>query len=143
MVNPFTDNFHARRKALSLFLICICIFVGGCERNPVTTWSAEAKSPDGKWVAMARSEQWSGPGNNFDATTVSLNQAGGTIPPVEILMFDHNSAHMDLKMTWMSSTHLDVEYGSNAQINFQAVKAFGQIEITARPLSNVTTSSSQ
>jgi hypothetical protein len=140
MMKPVTDNFCTRHRALLLLLIGVCVFAGGCEHNPVTTWSAEAKSPDGKWVAMVRSEQWSGPGNAFDATTVSLNQAGGTKPPVEIMEFEHNSARMDLKMTWMSSTHLDIEYGSNAQVDFQAVKAFGEIEITVRDLSNGATS---
>jgi hypothetical protein len=85
---------------------------------------------------MARSEQWSGPGNNFDATSVYLKQAHGSQPPVEILTFEHDSERMDLKMTWTSSTHLDVAYGGNAKVDFQVVKAFGEIEITLRNLSD-------
>ena len=71
-----------------------------------------------------------------------FEKADGTQPPVEILVFEHNSARMDLTMTWRSSTHLDVGYGSKAQIDFQAVKAFGEIEISVRSLSDGATSPS-
>lgn len=136
MSRSFGDSFSLRQRSVLLLLMGVFVAITGCEKNPVTTWSAEAKSPDGNWAASARSEQWGGPGNAFDATTVLLKQEGGERPPVEILMFEHDFALIDLKMTWISSTHLNVEYGSQAKLDFQAVKTFGKIEITTREMQN-------
>jgi hypothetical protein len=130
-MNP-TNSVRAGGSAFSLVLIGLSLFEVGCGKNPITTWSAEAKSPDGNWLAMARSQQWSGPGNAYDATTVTLKQAGGTQPPIEILEFEQNRTRMDLNMTWISPTHLNVEYGSDVRVLFQAVRAFGEIEITTQ-----------
>jgi hypothetical protein len=140
IMKPSTDSSHKCRAAILIVLYSAFALVVGCDKNPQNTWSAEEKSSDGNWVAMARSEQWSGPGNNYDATTVSLKQTNGVQPPIEILNFVHDYAHMDLKMTWISPTHLDVEYGSHAKVNFQAIKAFGSIVITTRDVSDEATS---
>lgn len=49
------------RKAIALLLFGVCVIGFGCQ-NVATTWSAEALSPDGRWLALARSQQMGGPG---------------------------------------------------------------------------------
>jgi hypothetical protein len=80
---------------------------------------------------MARSEQWSGPGNAYDATTVNLKSLKGSLHSIEILQFSHQYATMNLKMDWTTPTHLHVIYGESAKLgdrvtlNFQVVKCAG------------------
>lgn len=49
-----------------LLLLAVAIALSGCGENPVITWSAQFPSPDGKWVATARTYQYSGAGNAYD-----------------------------------------------------------------------------
>ena len=130
---------HAIRKAISVIIVAIGVFLAGCRDNPTTTWTSEARSPDGLWLATARSQQWSGPGNAYDATTVYLKWVRGSQPAVEILGFSHQYATMNLKMEWLTPTHLNVMYGESGKpgdhvsVDFQAIKCAG-IEISAQHL---------
>src|SRR5882672_10318713 len=71
-----------------LALVGFCIVEVGCQ-DVATTWSTEARSPDGRWLASARTQQWSGPGTAYDATTVSLKQLGTSLSPTQVLVFSH------------------------------------------------------
>ena len=123
------------RKAIALIIIAVCILLGSC--GPTTTWTAEARSPDGYYLAVARSQQWSGPGNAYDATTVYLQWLKG--PPVQVLGFSHQYSTMNLKMEWATPTHLQVTYSESAKpedhvsLDFQVVKCAG-IDISAQHL---------
>ncbi len=131
------------RNAISLIIIGVCALGLGCQ-DVATTWSAEAQSPDGQWLATARSQQWGGPGTAYDATTVYLKWIKGSQPPTEVLGFSHQYATMTLMMEWVTPTHLNVTYGPSARpgdhvsLDFQVVKCAG-IDISVRDLSNETT----
>jgi len=77
-------------------LLLVCLVPVSC--GPATTWTSEARSPVGLWLATARSQQWSGPGNDYDATTVYLKWVRGWRAPTEILVFSHQYATINLKM---------------------------------------------
>jgi hypothetical protein len=95
----------AIRKAILLMVVGFCVTGFGC-RDVGTTWSDEARSPDGNWLATARSQQWGGPGTAYDATTVYLKWVKGSQAPKEVLEFSHQYATMSLKMEWVTPTHL-------------------------------------
>jgi len=117
-----------------------CLVMPGCH-NVATTWSAQTRSPDGQWVAIARTRQWGGPGTAYDATTVHLQRLRVSQDPIEILEFSQQYARMNLKMEWLTPTHLEVTYGPSGRpgdhidLNFQVVKIAG-IDVTVRDLSN-------
>lgn len=125
------------RCLFPLFVMTSVLFASGCQQT-VTTWSDEVRSPDGLWLAVARSQQWSGPGTAYDATTVSLKPLRGQQSPMEILEFSHQYATMNLKMEWISPTHLNVVYGPTSKpgdqvsVTFQVAKYAG-IEISIQP----------
>lgn len=101
-----------------------------------TTWSASAKSPDGKVVATARTVARSGFGTGFIATTVSLNWTGDTRPGQEVIGFTDEyeaPAKTMVGLTWLTPTHLDVTYRGPRDLTFQAVK-WANIEISLRDL---------
>jgi hypothetical protein len=121
-----------------LLAACICVLGTGC-RDAATTWSSRARSPDGRWIAVARSQQWGGPGTAYDATTVYLKRGStgrgalagflaGHPNPIEVLEFSHQYATMSLKMRWVTPTHLEVAYGPSGRpddyvsLDFQAVR---------------------
>ena len=115
-------------KATSLITIAVCVLLSGC--GPKRIWSAEARSPDGHWVASARTDQYSGPGNAGLYTTVELRRTSGQKSPMEILLLDYQK---NVKMIWLTPSHLEMAYNTHADIDFQAVKCAG-IDISVREL---------
>jgi hypothetical protein len=71
---------------------------------------------------------------------VYLKSAEGLQAPTEVLGFSHQYATMNLKMEWVTPTHLDVAYGASEKpgdhvsLDFQVVKC-GDVEISARDIS--------
>jgi hypothetical protein len=131
---------QGRTHHRSLLNSAALVIIGGCLRgcawhDYATTWSAEARSPDGLWVATAESVQNGGPGTAYDSTAVYLRQSGQK--PAEILGFSHQYATINLHMKWLTPAHLEVTYGPSGRpgdtvnVDFQAVK-FAAVEISLR-----------
>jgi hypothetical protein len=105
-----------------------------------TTWSEEVRSPDGRWLATAKSQEWGGPGTAYDGTSVYLQWAKRPQTAVKVLSFSHNYLTMDLRLVWVNPNHLHVTYGPNPKagdhvsVVFQAVK-YGDVEISLEPAS--------
>ena len=137
----------AAGTAMSVLILLVCVFMSGCRETPTTTWSSQVQSPDGIWLATARSEQGGSFGGSYNVTTVSLKRSKGSEPPTQVLLFSHEYATMNLKMEWLGPTHLNVTYGpstrpgDHADVNFQAVKCAG-IDISIRDFSTSTTNPS-
>lgn len=132
---------HSRLRmpsAMVLLVVGLCVLGSGCQ-DVATTWLTEIPSPDGNWLATARSQQWGGPGTAYDATTVFLKPTKGTRPPTQVLVFSHQYETMYLKMDWITPTHLNVTYAPSARPNdhvsldFQVVKYDG-VDISVREL---------
>jgi len=144
MDRPITKRVRVSRRAIRkmiLFLtISVCAALSAC-KNAVTIWSTEVQSPDGRWLAIARTDQYSGPGNAALLTTVQLRRTKGPKGPIEVLLFMQDAKSIDLKMNWPTPSHLEVTYKQPAVIDFQAIKC-GGVDISVRDLSNGTTSSS-
>lgn len=116
--------------------MAFCFLGYGC--GPATTWSTKVLSPNGDWLATAESQQWGGPGNDWDATTVYLRQVNSQLPPIEIFSVSHYFATIHMKMEWVTPTHLKVTYaplkpGDQVGTNFRAIKC-GDIAISVREL---------
>jgi len=123
-------------SAVAPVIVGTCLLASGC-RDATTTWSAEARSPDGNWLATARSQQWGGPGTAYDATSVSLKQ--GTQPAVEVLGFSHGASTMNVKMNWLTPRHFEVTYrplpGDSVTLDLQMVR-LADVDISLRRLSD-------
>lgn len=120
-------------------VIVVCILTFGCQ-DVRTVWSAEARSPDGNWLATANTVQHSGPGTAGAESSVYLKLIGNSSAPLLILGFFHRqdrqaSGSINLTMKWVSPTHLEVTYDERAaSLEFQAIKCDG-VEISVRDLS--------
>jgi hypothetical protein len=123
--------------ALKVTLVLIAAASGcmtGCKAPP--TWSAEARSPDGKMIATANRFEQSGFGTGWVQTTVYLNWTKGKQPKMLILAFSDGPSvpsGMDVGMDWLSPTHLELTYKGERPLDFQAVKA-GGVDISVRVL---------
>jgi hypothetical protein len=128
-------------KDLVFVVALSCVLGCGGQDDVATTWSAEAKSPDGRWLATARSQQWGGPGTAYDATTVSLKKLHSSDPPKQVLLFSHQFGTMNLDMRWLTATHLDVTYGPSARVGDHVnldskIARFDGIEISVQNLTD-------
>jgi hypothetical protein len=133
------------QNALLIFTLCGCLSTVGCHKGVETIWTTQIRSPDGQWIANARTDQSSGFGTDGAITAVYLTPYNGSRPPVRILSLSQNqnaqTSLIDLKMTWKDSTHLDVTYKEHPNLDFQAVKYAG-IEISIHDISDSTVNSS-
>jgi len=137
------------RILFSFTIVGVCMLGVGCGRGYTTIWKEAVPSPDGLWLASAETVQNGGFGSAAIQTTVYLKQAGGSQPPTEILEFwcegpvlrpyvldnvANKGGTINLTMTWLTPSHLDITYDGHARLDFQAVKCAG-IEISVRDLS--------
>lgn len=108
----------------------------GCQ-DVKTIWSMEVRSPDGHWLAIAKTVQHFGPGTAGIQTIVYLKS--NSDDPTQILLLSHNgddqSPLINLTMKWISPTHLYVAYTGHPTLDVQTVK-FGGIDISVQNLSN-------
>lgn len=143
MIKPWSVRSRAIRRAVCLIIISVCFLgLSGCWREGVQTiWSAEARSPDGSWLANARTEQYGGFGTGRVETDVYLKWIRGSQAPKLILMFFHdpNDAPrpIALSMKWITPSHLDVAFNGRAKVDFQVVK-YGDVDISLHDLSDRT-----
>lgn len=109
--------------------------LAGCSKGTDIIWSSKEISPDGVWIATAKTSQNAGPGTASVSTEVDLTSAHSAYPPFIILGFTNTTAYpvgvTAVKMKWITNSHLDVIYNSDAVLEFQAIKASG-VTITAR-----------
>lgn len=138
MISTSRTKFRDRSRTLLLFLVVVgTIFGAACDRSE-NIWSAQAKSPDGKVIAVAQAvlrNKGLSVVSGID-TNVYLNWAGDTRPPMLVLNFaDGSDSPSDtaVDMTWLTPTHLQLTYKGNRIVGFQAVKWAG-IDISVRDL---------
>jgi hypothetical protein len=118
-------------------------------------WKTEVRSPDGLWIASARTIQNGGFGSADVHTLVYVSQINVSAPPNEVLSFNceggvphayvlDNVANaggtINLTMNWTTPSHLAVTYNGRATLDFQAIKIAG-IDITVQDLSREMTKS--
>jgi hypothetical protein len=121
----------------ALWCLIVLGFLGlpSCRDEGTIVWSAEVRSPDRRWLASADTKQWGGPGGAYVSTSVYLKPMGGGKPSVEILGLADPTAYPNgitsVKLTWITPTHLDIDYSGQSTVDLQVVK-FQDIEITAQ-----------
>jgi hypothetical protein len=109
----------------------------GC-RGEDTIWTAEAPSPDGRWLASASTVETSGFGTGDIETDVFLKWTKDSKSPEHLLGFVHDpksvSKTINLSMKWDSPSHLEVTYDGHATVDLQVVK-YGDVDISLRDVS--------
>ena len=139
LVGIRTGRRHAVRKALLLATFGACVLGVGCNGEGDMIWSAEARSPDGSWIASASTVENGGFGTGSIQTLVYLKRTSVSTPPEAILSFFHDASPggrtIHLTMNWKTPSHLEVTYDGHANLGFQVAKYAG-IDISVRDLSS-------
>ena len=140
MNKPCMDGKNRLCRAASLLIIGVLILTIGCKGSD-TIWSASSRSPDGTWLASARTIAQSGFGTGYIGTKVYLNWSKGSQPNVQILglSYEYEVPHgiTAVEMKWLTPAHLEVSYKGHPTIVFQAIKC-GGVDITVRDGSDET-----
>jgi hypothetical protein len=145
IIKSVTGGSFALSKMIWLLALAVFVIGIGCGAGE-TIWSAEARSPDGRWLATAQTVQTGGFGTGITTTDVKMKWTKGSDRPETILVFVHDPSSVPdtihLSMNWVTPSHLEVAYEGHPRINFQVVK-YGDVEISLRDLSKATTNTSQ
>jgi hypothetical protein len=139
MIGLRTGRRRAFPRATLFIAIGVCVLGISCQREGDTTWSAEARSPDGLWIAAARTVENGGFGTGSIQTSVYLKRTNVSTPPETVLSFFHDASPggrtIHLTMNWETPSHLEVTYDGHANLGLQVVK-YGGIDISVRDLSS-------
>lgn len=117
--------------------------LAGCHSSP-TVWKQDFRSPDGAWVATARTDQWGGFGSAWVETTVSIKKldrtvndgkpfdvfsypGGSSIPKSYIL--SNENADQKLQIVWLTPHHLQISHLSPVNPDLAVVR-FADIDIS-------------
>lgn len=110
------------RATTHIALLAIILLLIGCRDDP-TVWKMNLRSPDGAWLATARTDQYGGFGTALVETTVALQKLNGTVNrgrPFNVLEYpgggpirkayvlSEANGGVNLKLTWLTSTHLEI-----------------------------------
>lgn len=129
-------------RTAALFILGVVFLVTSSCSNSEQTWLTEVRSPDGKFIATARTLQPGGWGTGAPPeTSVDLNWTTGSQKPAEILQFVGDvdqPDNMKVGMVWLSPTQLEITYKPKRIIQFQAVRCFN-VDITAREIAGAPT----
>ena len=123
----------ARRKpSLQLALALLLIFVPVSCSSGKAIWETSAKSPDGRWLATAKSMQYGGFGTDSTETTVSIEEVKGLRSSTRVLAFMDDGESLNLTLHWPEANALEVSYvGSPEVLYYQVVKTSG-VNISVR-----------
>ena len=128
---------HRRRSLTRGAAACAglltCIHGAAC-RDVATVWSREVRSPDGRWVAAAHTDQYGGPGTAGIVTTVALRRTGGDADSIVVVQLSQNALG-GVGLAWPTPSRLDVTYREGEEVDFQAVRAAG-VAITLRAVAD-------
>ena len=115
-------------------ILGVCVLFCGCQ-DVATIWSAEVRSPDGRWLASAHTEQHGGPGTAGVETIVYVKRTDST-PSEAVLSLFHDPSMpsqsgetIHLTMKWATPSHLEVTCDGHAEIGLQVIK-YGGINIS-------------
>jgi hypothetical protein len=133
------------RNAILLLSVALCIPILACNGSK-PNWTGESTSPDGHWIATARTFIQSGFGTGYIGTDVYLKGKNASTSEAHILGLSYKyevpSGITDVEMRWISATHLAITYRGSPTVEFQAIKCDG-LDISARDLSSEETNPSQ
>lgn len=134
----------AKGRSLSplreLVLAALSITLLGC--GPKMIWSTTSVSPDGKWIASARTQMWSGPGIGTVGSSVYLVRAHESHDPTEVVDYLEGAKSPRPQIEWRSVNDLVVRVPNPANLNLQVVK-FADIRISVESIENHASSSNQ
>jgi hypothetical protein len=117
----------------------------GCRYDPAV-WRYELTSPDGAWVATARTDQWGGFGTAWVETTVSLRRVNGTLnrgKPFDIFSYpnggripktyvlSNENADENLYMAWLAPTHLQIDRLGDIDPYLEVIR-FSTVDVSFR-----------
>jgi hypothetical protein len=121
-------------KTVCLFLsLLLCTCAIGCKLKP--QWQAQAKSPDGVYVATGRTEISGGFGTGGGGTIVELNWSSGNQRGLPVFITpDGPYSPGDpsvIQLNWLSPSHLEVVYSGRDEPVFEAIR-YQTVDVTVK-----------
>ena len=122
--------------------VALCVSLGGCRGGSESLGSSQAVSPDGQWVAKAKTVAQSGFGTGYISTKVYLNWTKGSQSDVQILGLSYEyeipAGITDVDLKWITPKHLELVYRGRPTVVFQAIRC-GGIDISTEDVSEQNT----
>jgi hypothetical protein len=105
----------------------------GCSR-PETLWQAKLASPDGQWIASARTAAYGGGPTATVLSEVYLQRTKSSEQPFPVLAFGEGPSLMKPQFRWLAPHELEVSFRSEPHLDTQVVKYAGvNIVVKVRP----------
>jgi hypothetical protein len=122
------------RRILGLIaLALLSVTLLGC--GPKTVWSTQVVSPNGQWIAAARTEVWSGPGVGTVESTIYLARSDKPRDFTDVVSYPEGPANPHPQIAWESDDELVVRVRNPATVDLQMIK-LANIRIRLEALPN-------
>jgi hypothetical protein len=132
-MEAYQDLYSRPRRSLApnLALVLVWLALVDCGSEPVTISRIAVPSPDSEWIAVARTDQWAGPGNAALHVIVTLRHRGSQPDSVDVLDQDEEHAPpIDIYLEWRAPRALVISYTQSANIELQTVRV-ANVDIAA------------
>lgn len=131
-------NMTAQPRAFAILCAVVTlVLLDACGIATRTLWSVQAPSPDGSWIATARTDQTSGPGNADIETGVYVGRPGDSAEPISVLLFENqpqqSGREIALKLNWLTPSHLEVVVTRVPAFHYR-VASYAGVQISVRQL---------
>ena len=131
IIEQLPDRSRVGRLALLVAVLSVAVY--GCGSSRETIWSAKVVSPNGVWIANARTDAWSGPGVGTAASSVCLARTAEPRDCTDVISYMESATNLRPQITWGSDNELVVRIPDPSKVDLQTVK-FADIRITLKAL---------
>jgi hypothetical protein len=124
-----TNAARGRYRLLYVSLVVSSCALLSCSLKPETIWSTTEPSPDGLWVAGARTQMWSGPGIGTVESSAYLVRANDSHDPRDVISYPEGQGDPHPQIKWRSAKELVVIVPAHTTLDLQVIK-FADIQIS-------------
>jgi hypothetical protein len=111
--------------------VIVAVMLAACSKGAI--WSTKLVSPNGQWIAGARTDTWDGIGVGAAASAVCIARASEPNNCTDIVVYPPNAMYPTPQITWLSSDDLVVRVPDPSKVVLQTIK-FADIRIKLEAL---------
>jgi hypothetical protein len=112
-------------------VVAISVVLAACSKEVV--WSVRVVSPNGQWIAGARTDMWDGLGVGAAASSVCLARSSEPDKCTDVIVYPPSATSPAPGIKWASDDELVVRIPEPSKVALQTVK-FSNVQIVLEAL---------
>jgi hypothetical protein len=127
------DERRTRRANYFILFAASSVLLAGCDPGPKTVWSTKVVSPDGLWIAIARTDVWSGPVVGTAASAICVARSDRPHGCTDVVVYPEGPTNPHPQISWQSDKELLVRVPNPSNL-YQQTIMFARLHIKLESL---------